>query len=70
MPDHPPIFRFKGKRVTEGPLTMEDLRDFIVRLARTVPPGTPTNIVKFDVDTTPSGPNVTFHLTPENELPS
>jgi hypothetical protein len=61
-------FTFKGDQSRRKPLTIGDLRDFVVRLARTIPPDTPTNVVTFDVDTTPSQPNVTFKTT--NELPS
>lgn len=51
-------------------MTLVDLRDHLVRLARTLPLDTPTNITTYDVDETlPGQLTIQFSQT-KNELPS
>lgn len=51
-------------------MTLGDLRDHLVRLAKTLPLDTPTNITTYDVDATAPGQLTIQFRKPKNELPS
>lgn len=63
-------FRLKGTRSRREPMTLGDLRDHLVRLAKTLPLDTPTNITTYDVDATAPGQLTIQFSQTKNELPS